>query len=165
VYLVIPDIILNLWVVCMYGGYVNQKFSSAFSSYIVNSIFYERKTAFDMAMILGCSAANMYLNSIISYQILTLLKNSRRRSRTAPPTFKRVIQQAVVVYALSICIALVRYFLADMESIPMWIEVTVYFVIAAGIPIVYLSYVCIIIWRHKLLPLLRGPLRLCFGAF
>ena len=91
VYLAVPDLILNVFVVGMYASYVNQKFVPGFSSYVVNSIFYERKTAFDMALILACSAANLYLNAIISYELFTLLKNSDRRLRTPPPTFKKVI--------------------------------------------------------------------------
>lgn len=160
VYLAVPDIVLNLWVVCMYGGYVNQVFHPAISSYIVNSMFYERKTAVDMAVILGCSAANLYLNAIISYQLFALLKNSRKRLRTAPPTSRRVGVQAVVVYALALCISLLRFFLADVDGIPVWVKVTLYFVASAGIPMLYLLYVCIVIWREKLLPSMRGPLRI-----
>ena len=159
VYLAIPDLILNLFVVGMYGSYVNQKFTPGFSSYIVNSIFYERKTAFDMALILACSAANLYLNAIISYEVFTLLKNSHRRLRTPPPTFKRVGIQAAIVYGWAICIFFIRYFTEDVKKIPEWMEVTLYFMISAGIPILYLCYVCIAIWRRKLLPSMKGPLR------
>ena len=57
VYLAMLDLILHLFVVGTYGSYVNQKFTPRFSSYIVNSIFYKRKTAFDMALVLACSSA------------------------------------------------------------------------------------------------------------
>lgn len=159
VYLAIPDLILNLFVVGMYASYVNQKFVPGFSSYIINSIFYERKTAFDMALILACSAANLYLNAIISYELFTLLKNSNRRLRTPPPTFKKVGLQALAVYAWAICIFLIRYFTEDVKRLPTWVEVTLYFMISAGIPILYLCYVCFVIWRRKLLPSMNGPLR------
>jgi len=69
--------------------------------------------------------------------------------------------QALAVYALAMVISLVRFFLPDVfEGIPQWVEVTVYFVISAGIPILYLCYACAVIWRRNLLPSLRGPLRI-----
>ena len=51
--------------------------------------------------------------------------------------------------------------LKDADAgIPKWVEVTLYFMISAGIPIIYLCYICTIIWRRKLVPSLRGPLRI-----
>jgi len=158
-YLAIPDTVLNLCVVAMYGSYVNQKFNPELSSYIIGSIFVEQKTAFDMALILGCSAANMYLNAAVAHELFTLLKNSHRRLRTQPPTLRKASLQALAAYVWALCIALIRYFVEASTKFPKWVEVTLYFVISAGIPIAYLFYVCIVIWLRKLLPSIKGSLR------
>jgi len=65
VYLAIPDLILNLYLLTMYGRYANQKFNHNFYGTIVsihlNGKYFvgEGGTTFEAAFILACSTANL----------------------------------------------------------------------------------------------------------
>ena len=58
----------------------------------------------------SASTANLYLNCVISYELLILLRNNDRIVRHTPPTFQRVSLQAAGVYLLSIVMFCINYF-------------------------------------------------------
>jgi hypothetical protein len=57
VYLAIPDLILNLYLVIMYGSYANQKFNPNFYGTIIYS--FGKYPTFEGAFIVACSTANL----------------------------------------------------------------------------------------------------------
>jgi hypothetical protein len=59
VYLAIPDLMLNLYLLIMYGSYANQKFNPNFSGTIINAVYGDFVNYFEGAFIIACSTANL----------------------------------------------------------------------------------------------------------
>lgn len=158
VLLAVPDMVLNLFVIGLYGSYANQIYSAQFAGHVVFAWYgTDEEIPLDTAVIQACSTANLYLNAVVAYEVLVLLKNSNRLQRQRPPSLRKVAIQATVVYSFSIIIFLCHYFLVG--KFPMKIVASVSFMVTAGFPIIYLGYVCFVIWRRKLVPSLDRKTR------
>jgi hypothetical protein len=72
VYLAVPDIFLNIFILALYGRYVDQKWNPSFGGYIVDSVLWETRKPLDSSFILACSAANTY-HAIFAFEVYTLL--------------------------------------------------------------------------------------------
>jgi len=162
IYLAIPDIILNLYLLFLYGSITNQKLYKGFSTFnLVCNIDAEDEidweNPFGPAFVLGCSTSSMYLNTIIAYEILLLLKDCHNRKRRSPPAFTRVTLQALLVYSWSITVFVIRFFISrefnNKASIP------IFFMISAGIPIMVLMTICFIIWYRVYMPSIGGRMK------
>ena len=115
VYLAFPDLILNMYLLGMYGSYANQKYNPNFNGLIIRSIplgdeFNENGNAFEAAFVVACSTANLYLNCVVSYEILLLLRHSDHFVTHTPPSLSRVTLQAVGVYSFSVIVFFIHYF-------------------------------------------------------
>merc|ERR1712161_55332 len=69
-----------------------------------------RVNAFEPAFILACSTANLYLNCVVSYEMLLLLRNNNQLITHNPPSLLRVSSQAMSVYLFSIIVFIIHYF-------------------------------------------------------
>ncbi|OEU06015.1 hypothetical protein FRACYDRAFT_256861 [Fragilariopsis cylindrus CCMP1102] len=127
VYLAFPDFILNMYLLGMYGSYANQKYNPNFNGLVIRSIplrdeFNEYGNAFEAAFVVACSTANLYLNCVVSYEILILLRHSDHFVTHTPPSLSRVTLQAVGVYSFSVIVFFIHYFVgrqsfkAEMQS-------------------------------------------------
>ena len=58
-----------------------------------------------------CSTANLYLNSIIAYEIFILLRNNKQAVRHKPPSLRSVTLKAMVVYIFSIVVFAINKYL------------------------------------------------------
>ncbi|OEU05879.1 hypothetical protein FRACYDRAFT_257659 [Fragilariopsis cylindrus CCMP1102] len=154
----IPDLMLNIFIIILYGSYVNQYYSHEHAGYIVLSF---RQNAVDVpldyAWIFGCSTANIWMNAVVAYEVFDLLKKSHQGERVKPPTIKKATIQGMTVYLYALIIFLAHFFLDG--KIDMTIAAPIYFMISAGFPIVYLCCICTIIWYRGLVPSLGGRLR------
>jgi hypothetical protein len=105
------------------------------------------------------SASNIWLSTILAYRLYILLRNSRRRKRTFQPSLKSIGIETTVVYICSLLFATWMFFLlraqidrlADGRS--SLIAMTLSFLVMALGPTMYLTYICIHVWKGKLLPL------------
>ena len=97
------------------------------------------------------------MNAVVAYEVFELLKKSYQGVRVKPPTMKKVTIQAAVVYLYALIMFTVHYCLDGKMN--MTIVAPIYFMLSAGFPIIYLCYVCIIIWYRGLVPSLGGRLR------
>lgn len=116
------------------------------------------------------NGANSWMNAIIAYQIHRLLQISRRGERYVPPTRTRIAFQAMCAYAWAALIALLGIFPISKHSVVtvpfyglgcvatsydapsslfFWLF---YYPAFALVPMAYLVYVTIDIWRKSLLP-------------
>ena len=113
IYLGIPDLILNAYLVVMYSSYALGYYNPRWYSWI---IFGDRHSTlfnglrFEDALIGSCSTANLYLNTIVSYEVYVLLRNNHQVIRHKPQSFRRISISAGCVYLLSIVVFCADYF-------------------------------------------------------
>ena len=112
--------------------------------------------------------ANAWLNAVTVRQVHVMLRHSHRRQRYKPPTKKLVVVHSLAVYAYSAVLASLSLFhtsvhrhspvnglaclpidFSTQSTLFFWL---VYFLLWIGLPIVYVIYVWIDVWRRKLLP-------------
>uniref|UniRef100_A0A7R9ZUG6 G-protein coupled receptors family 1 profile domain-containing protein n=1 Tax=Pseudo-nitzschia arenysensis TaxID=697910 RepID=A0A7R9ZUG6_9STRA len=69
---------------------------------------------FDHNVYAMCVASNLYTNAFLIHECYLLLKDSANTRRHAPPTVKRVTQQALVAYGMGIFAFVMEFFLSDI---------------------------------------------------
>ena len=122
VYLAIPDFFLNLYLLGMYGSYANQQYNPDFFGLIIYvSDENDGHSAFECSFALACSTANLYLNCVVSYELLVLLRNSDQFVSYNPPSLLRVTLQAVGVYLFSTIVFLTHFFI-EKKAIQAYID-------------------------------------------
>ena len=107
--------------------------------------------------IVKINKANIWMNAVVAYEVFDLLKKSHQGERVKPPTIRKAIIQGMTVYLYALIIFLAHFFLHG--NMKMTFAAPIYFTLSAGFPILYLCYVCIIIWYRGLVPSLSGRLR------
>jgi len=116
VYLAIPNLILNLYLLGMYGSYANQKYNPNFYGYIIRG-YSDKGSDFEGALFFACLTANAYLNAVVSYEMLILLRNCHQETRSNPPSLLKVTLQAVAVYVFAILVFVVHYCIGRAVSV------------------------------------------------
>jgi len=86
---------------------VEEKYNPNFNGAIIIG----SDNGFEESFILACSTANLYLNCVVSYEILVLLRNSNQLITHKPPSLSRVTLQTVGVYSFSIIVFIIHYFI------------------------------------------------------
>ena len=116
IYLGVPDLVLNMYLVVMYSSYVLGYHNPWWSSY--NILQSNIGVEFELSLLISCSTANLYLNTIVSYEIYLLLRNNHQVVRHKPPSFRRVSISAGSVCLLSIIVFCTNYFVhrAEVEA-------------------------------------------------
>ena len=112
IYLTLPDLALNVYLLWMYCGYAHQTFDPHFSGIVIAG-FANTGYALENAMIVACSTANLYYNGVVAYSVFKLLRNTSRLVRHTPPSLTRVTFEAAGVYGFSILIFCVIFFLDE----------------------------------------------------
>ena len=115
-----------------------------------------------------CTSA--WLNAIIAWQLYTMLASSFIRRHFAPPDLKTVTKHSLAVYAYAAVLAsfgVIQPFWLPFKTrsvsgqgcIPLeysWQSSLFYFLVfmplLAGIPIMYVTWICYDIWKRKLMP-------------
>jgi hypothetical protein len=83
VFLAVPDLIYNGFLVYMFGTF--DKWTCQRS----DKEFPHISHPYDLALFVGCASASLYISATIAYEILKLLRNSKRRKRSKAPTLKK----------------------------------------------------------------------------
>lgn len=100
------------------------------------------------------AASNLWLNAIVAAEIFCLLRKSKQRKRTRPPSNKKVMLQSLGVYALGVASGVwmiyvqCRYIFTCENRLAYGLT----WAVIAGPPFFVLSYVCFKVWRGGLLP-------------
>ena len=142
-----------------FSSYANQRYHPELHSALIFT-FVWNETTFTLelpaSVLLGLSSANLYLNCVICYEILALLRNSYRAVRVKPPTYRKVTIQALSVYTLLTIIFVIEYYLgkkriharhanANLYDKLRIIQLTFNILLTYIFPIGYFVYVCIAI--------------------
>jgi len=143
IYLAIPDLILNICLLVHCGKTVNQKITTTIYTY---------------ALTMACSTANLYINCVISYEILTLLRNSNNIVRSRPPSLIKVTLQSMTVYFFSVCIFIAIFYthkiqredwetgIIDEYDYFFKVNLSWSMIVCFTLPIIFFCYVWITIW-------------------
>jgi hypothetical protein len=161
VYLAIPDLILNLYLLIMYGSYANQKFNPNYYGIIISVDGEDSSVAFEGPFIIACSTANLYLNCVISYEVLILLRNSNQAIRYSPPSLLKVTLQSLAVYLFSFVICISDYFIKAEHnaSYLSYSSIVVIGLVTYVFPILFFSYVLITIKCRGYIPSVTGRMK------
>jgi hypothetical protein len=166
VYLAIPDLILNLYLLIMYASYANQTSNPNFFGIIISvNDSEDSPTAFEGPFIIACSTANLYLNCVISYEILILLRNSNQAIRYNPPSLPKVTLQSSAVYMFSIITFISVYFIKAESNAPYltYSSIVVIGLVRYVFPILFFGYMLITIKCRGYIPSVTGRMKQLVG--
>jgi len=147
VFLSVPDLIYNIFLVWLFVEF--DRLTCARGATGMPRIDHP----WDLALFVGIAVASLYINATIAFEILKLLRNSKKRKRSKAPSLKKALIQAGCFYMLGLTMGYVDYFGGDYlkDNWPKWVIVLFLWNLAVGFPIFYMIYVCIQIWREQLL--------------
>ena len=112
-----------------------------------------------------------YLNCVVSYEVLILLRNSFNITRCDPPSLVKVTLQAALVYSVAILVFITyyvigrkqhtSYFQGDFDTYYYLKNVNLYLslVVAYIFPIMFFGYVWITIWFCGYMPSATGRMK------
>ena len=112
-----------------------------------------------------------YLNCVISYEVLILLRNSFNITRCDPPSLVKVTLQAALVYSVAIVVFIIYYFIGrkqhksfyqgDFDTYFYLKDVNLYWslVVTYIFPIIFFGYVWITIWFYGYMPSATGRMK------
>ena len=112
-----------------------------------------------------------YLNCVVSYEVLILLRNSYNITRCDPPSLVKVTLQAVSVYSVAILVFMI-YYAIGRKQYKLWYQgdfdtyfylrnVNLYWslVVTYIFPIIFFGYVWITIWFCGYMPSATGRMK------
>ena len=112
-----------------------------------------------------------YLNCVVSYEVLILLRNSYNATRCDPPSLVKVTLQAASVYSVAILVFIIycvigrkqqtSYYQGDSDRYQYYKNVNLYWslVVTYIFPIIFFGYVWITIWFCGYMPSATGRMK------
>ena len=112
-----------------------------------------------------------YLNCVVSYEVLILLRNSYNITHCDPPSLVKVTLQAASVYSIAILAFIIYYFIGrkqqksfyqgDADRYEYYKNVNLYWslVVADIFPLIFFGYVWITIWFCGYMPSATGRMK------
>jgi len=154
--LALADLVYCLFQIALYGTTVNQTFRSRFYPVVVvpppsNDISLETTLA------ISYQCTNFYINAVICYEVLVLLRASRRAQRITQPSLTKVNLQMGASFIIGTIAGVDFYFLFVYVQDPtliIFIGVTLLLVFVA--PFLYTFYVTFLIWCRGYIPSVNG---------
>ena len=129
----------------------------------MNRITFKTNALIEVIFVTAYTVANLYLNAVISYEVLILLRNSHQTRRSNPPSLLKVTIQATVVYLFAILASMVFYFIvfgaSESDSAISKADSTIILfniVVFVVVPFGAVGTVCTIIWWRGYLPSMNG---------
>jgi len=168
VYLAIPDLMYNLFAIGIYGSYANQSFNPGFRTVTVSEWkTFDANDLIEVIFATACTVSNLYLNAVVSYEVLILLRNSHQTRRSAPPSLLKVTLQAAAVYSFAILVSIIFCLMyiasskaekkGDADKFSSLANGSYkFFVVSIMLPIIFVCSVCIIIWCRGYMPSMNG---------
>lgn len=153
VYLASPDLLYSIFSIWRLLCIINQINPVTFS------VFY--------SIPYGWVIANLWINSIMCYEVLLLLKSRERAQRIEPPSLTRVTFQSFAAYFLSAILLVIFYFLYEAfeeainnenakESQTIFNVIYCFVFLGIFLPIGYVTYVFIVVWYRGYIPPING---------
>ena len=155
IYLVLPDLVYLLCLMTFSIQNIRQQFDPNFYTIEVWPAGTLRQNYEEIYLLLPYVIANAWINSIISYKVVSLLKASKSVKRITQPSPKGVTLEACAVYCLVGLSALGFHYLNKINFIACWL-------VFSGLvvpPCSYILYAPITVWRNKYLPPLETILK------
>lgn len=161
------DLVYSLFQIGWYGSYINQKFNPNFYSVVASptNLVYTVTIirAPDGPITYAYVFINMWINTIISFQLLALLKKSKRAQKISQPSIRRVTLQVGAIFLLSIIYGYILYALSaastkagkagDFETVErLSSTVQVLWILMLILPIACISVICFLIWWGDFIP-------------
>jgi hypothetical protein len=167
--LAIPDLIVNLYFIGMYGIYANQNFNPEFrTSMIFEWETFDDNNVIEWNFVIAYTTANLYLNAVVSYEVLVLLRNSHQARRSDPPSLLKVTMQAAALYVFAILVTVIIYFISiaslkdyykgdfDRSNYILESAGNLFLLVSLILPLVFVCSVCIISWCRGYMPSMNG---------
>jgi len=176
VYLAIPDLLMNLSLLGLYGSYAVGYYHPGLCTFVVGDGGVGGETSdygcvvggkyFDGALFKSVLytyyTTNIYLNCVVAYEVYTLLQDSKNFQKRRPPSTRAVTLRCMTVYAISIVfgacyhgsgIVFARASSAELARTFRIIQVGVFNGLLLTLcPLVFLSTICLLIWKRGLMP-------------
>lgn len=164
VYLALPDLIYAIYEVSMYGSLINQQFNSKYYPYVVlPSSSLSPNFSPDWALFVTYKYSNMAINAIITYEVMTLLRDSKNGKKVKPPSLKRVNTQMAIIYFIALLYFLGFFFLqaavgraeqnGELEKkMDLFYVLSVYKLLTGFALAAYVIYLSFVVWRRNYLP-------------
>jgi len=166
VYLALADLVFCLLQIALYGTTINQTYDSRFyPAFVVPPQWDDISLEVTLAISYQCT--NFYINAVICYEVLFLLRASRRAQRITQPSLTKVNLQVGAAFIMGTITAVSMYFLiygetnaymnenwekGAMLSRIFW---PVYYILV-GLPFLYSCYVTFLIWLRGYIPSVNG---------
>lgn len=170
VYLAFLDLIFCSYLIAEYRSYINQTFDPYSYATVTASISDQgfSNTPRDDPIIVPYMFANMWINAIVSHQVLVLLKTSQRARRINQPSLTRVNLQVGVIYFVAAIIGCALYFvyepawrarnngdISKLEKLDSRMRIPIYTLLIL-LPSGYVIYTAIHIWWRGYIPSSKG---------
>jgi len=173
VYLALADLVYCLFQIALYGTTINQTFRSRFYPAVVVAPPLNNDDLLNVELTIACSyiCTNFYINAVICYEVLVLLRASRRAQRITQPSLTKVHLQVGAAFIIGTIAGVCIYFLQhailkaekngdNLEKSQMLEITSLIFVILialmSGLPILYTFYVTFLIWLRGYIPSVNG---------
>uniref|UniRef100_A0A7S4ENL7 G-protein coupled receptors family 1 profile domain-containing protein n=1 Tax=Pseudo-nitzschia australis TaxID=44445 RepID=A0A7S4ENL7_9STRA len=165
VYLAIPDLLYNLYIISIYSSYANNN-PERYRSANASGIIYPKGYVFGM-LVVTYAIINLYLNALVSWEVYALLRSSHQRQRVKPPSLSRVTWQALGVYGIAVLNFCTHYGLVKasfqagergqfkLSTLLAFISVFITVGIGYLLPLLVVIYIYFQIWRNSYLPPIR----------
>jgi len=151
VFLAIPDLVYNAFLVSLFARF--EQFTVPSDD---GKTFPPIDHPYETGLLLCCGATALYMNAIIAYEIMRLLRSSKCRKRCKAPNLKTATMQAGCTYGFGIAIFFYDYYIVDAifaaapRWVANWIIIPLNLVITVLLPIFYLCWVCFRIYWEGL---------------
>jgi len=159
VYLTLPDLFLNLYLLDLYGSYANQKFTQKFYMVIVSTLSdpddMHILKSHEGSLIVACSTANLFLNAVVSYEVFGLLRDCHQTKVNSPPSLKKVTLQATAVYIFATIVFSIHFFKSSLSDTATWC----FFSVTYFLPIGFVICVAVTIWARGFIPSATGRMK------
>eukprot|EP00531_Pseudo-nitzschia_arenysensis_P014272 CAMPEP_0116127054 /NCGR_PEP_ID=MMETSP0329-20121206/6644_1 /TAXON_ID=697910 /ORGANISM="Pseudo-nitzschia arenysensis, Strain B593" /LENGTH=648 /DNA_ID=CAMNT_0003621145 /DNA_START=135 /DNA_END=2081 /DNA_ORIENTATION=+ len=171
VYLFFFDIVYSLFQIGWYGSYINQKFNPRFYSVVASptNLVYTVTIirAPDGPITYAYVFINMWINAVISFQLLDLLKKSKRSQKMRQPSIGRVNLQVGIIFSLSMLYGYILYALSDAATTAgrggdfdtverLSTTVQILWIWMLILPIAFIGVICCFIWLGNYIPSLNS---------
>jgi len=166
VYLAVVDLLFSLARLTVFGGMANQEYNPSYYAAAVVPTN-PRLTNLNPLILCAYVLANTWINAIICYQVLVLLRSLQSTRRVQPPTLKKVNLQAGSIclfsvlagYGLYLLLTAVRraQFAGDFQQAKRFLRMyALGQALGFGLPFLFVVVVTLLIWWKGYLPSLNG---------
>lgn len=157
--LVVADLVYALIQIGIFGSAINQRFDLRYHAGFASELGVRGMHVLGIYVII-----NLWINAVVAYQVLNLLRNSQQCQRIGQLSRSKAIRQIGVVYGVSMALGVGNYFLYEASYVApttakknafLYPAMALYILMSFS-PLVYVAYVAILIKRRKYMQVMEG---------